>query len=78
MERGVIRGLVRYTNKNPVRGAVVILERMVTVFNEELQEADVTGVYQNYTFTNKSGEFCFPVNDTKSTYRIKVFDNHHE
>ena len=77
MAYAVIKGLVRDTNKAPVREAVVILERLVPVFNEDLQEEDFSGVYLGHTLTNRYGEFCFRVSDRTSTYRIKVFDNGH-
>jgi hypothetical protein len=51
---------------------------MVQVFNEEQMEEDWEGVYLNFTQTNRYGEFYFPVSDSTLTYRIKVFDNHHE
>ena len=78
MARGLIRGMVRYKNRVPVRGAIIILERMVNVFNEELKEDDWEGVYLGFTQTNIYGEFCFSVPDNTVTYRVKVFDNHHE
>lgn len=78
MARGMIRGMVRYKNRVPVRGAIIILERMVNVFNEQLKEEDWEGVYLGYTKTNMHGEFCFSVPDNTVTYRVKVFDNRHE
>ena len=78
MARGMIRGMVRYKNRVPVRGAIIILERMVNVFNEELKEDDWEGVYLGFAQTNMHGEFCFSVPDNAVTYRVKVFDNHHE
>jgi hypothetical protein len=77
MAYAVIKGLVRDTNKTPVREAIIILERLVPVFNEDLQEEDFSGVYLGHTLTNPYGEFCFRVSDRTSTYRIKVFDNGH-
>nr|WP_314459065.1 hypothetical protein [uncultured Clostridium sp.] len=78
MAHGIIKGMVSYRNRVPVGGAVIILERMVSVFNEELKEEILESVYLDYTQTNRCGEFYFPVSDTTATYRIKVFDNHHE
>jgi hypothetical protein len=78
MAHAIIRGMVRYRNRVPVRGAIIILERMVNVFNEELKEEDWEGVYLGYAQTNMHGEFCFSVPDNTNTYRVKVFDNHHE
>jgi len=78
MARGMIRGMVRYKNRVPVRGAIIILERMVNVFNEQLKEEDWEGVYLGYTQTNMHGEFCFSVPDNTVTYWVKVFDNRHE
>lgn len=78
MAHAIIKGMVRYGNRVPARGAIIILERMVQVFNEERMEEDWEGVYLNFTQTNRYGEFYFPVSDSTVTYRIKVFDNHHE
>lgn len=78
MAHAVIKGMVSYRNCDPVGGAVIILERMVSVFNEELKEEKLKSVFLDYTQTNRCGEFCFPVPDTTATYRIKVFNNHHE
>ena len=70
MAHGIIKGMVSYKNCGPVRGAVIILERM--------DSENLKSVYLDYTQTDRCGEFCFPVSDTTATYRIKVFDNHHE
>ena len=78
MAHGIIRGIVRYKNRVPVRGVIIILEQMVNVFNEELKEEDWEGVYLGFTQTNMHGEFCFSVPDNTVTYLVKVFDNHHE
>lgn len=77
MAHAVIRGLVRNTNRSPVMGAVVILERLVPVFNEELKEEDLSSVYLCHALTNRYGEFCFAVPDKTSMYCVKVFDNGH-
>ena len=77
MAHAIIRGLVRHTNRAPVMGAIVILERLVPVFNEERKEEDLSSVYLGHTLTNRHGEFCFAVSDRTSTYRVKVFDNSH-
>lgn len=76
-ENVLIRGWVRYQDFSPVKGAVVILEMIPCAYNEELQEEDFQGIYLNHTLTNSNGEFCFIITDKKSSYKIKVFDNHH-
>ncbi|RFZ76753.1 hypothetical protein DS742_21910 [Lacrimispora amygdalina] len=78
MAHAIIKGMVSYRNCGPVGGAVIILERIDSVFNEELNEEHLKNVYLDYTQSNRCGEFCFPVSDTTATYRIRVFDNHHE
>ncbi|WP_077611676.1 hypothetical protein [Clostridium sp. Marseille-P2415] len=76
-ENVLIKGWIRYQDFSPVRGAVVILEKIDCFYNEELQEEDYQGIYLNHTLTNRNGEFCFIITDKKSSYKIKVFDNHH-
>ncbi|MFT4005823.1 MAG: hypothetical protein QM683_09370 [Lacrimispora sp.] len=73
----LIRGLVRYRDCTPVRGAVVILEKVSSVYNEEKQKEECRESYVNHALTNPKGEFCFAVTDKKSSYKIKIFDNHH-
>ncbi|WP_124067823.1 hypothetical protein [Clostridium sp. E02] len=68
MEHAIVKGFVRYTNRNPASEVIVILEKL----NEDQQ-----GIYLNYTLTNRRGEFCFFIPDKTCTYCIKVFDNHH-
>ena len=52
MARGLIRGMVRYKNRVPARGAIIILERMVNVFNEELKE-DIEILYPFSEISNE-------------------------
>lgn len=77
MEHVLIKGWVHYGNFCPAKGAIVILERIICVYNEQLQEDDYQGIYVNHTLTNGNGEFCFIITDRTSSYKIKVFDNHH-
>lgn len=73
----LIRGLVRYSDFTPVRGAVVILEKVARVYNEESQKEEYRESYVNHGLTSPRGEFCFAVTDKRSSYKIKIFDNHH-
>ncbi|MBE7719453.1 hypothetical protein [Lacrimispora indolis] len=78
MEGILIKGRVRYKDSCPVIGAVVILEKLSPVYDEELQENGQIGTYLEHTLTNEWGEFCFSISDKTSSYKIKVFDNHHK
>lgn len=73
----LIRGRIRYKDFTPVRGAVVILEKISVVYNEELKEEKQQESYISHALTNCMGEFCFPVTDRNSSYKVKIFDNHH-
>lgn len=73
----LIRGYVRYRDLTPVRGAVVILEKTLSFYNEELQKEELQQSYLAHALTNRKGEFCFSVTDRMSSYKIKIYDNHH-
>ncbi|HCD42703.1 MAG TPA: hypothetical protein DEQ64_02990 [Lachnoclostridium sp.] len=75
MEGILIKGRVRYKDSCPVKGAVVILEKLVPIYNQ--QEQGYEGTCLEHTMTNDRGEFCFSITDKMSSYKIKVFDNHH-
>ncbi len=77
MEGILIIGKVRYKDSCPVKGAIVILEKLVPIYNEDVQEQEYEGSYLGHGLTNDQGEFCFSISDRMSSYKIKVFDNHH-
>lgn len=77
MEGILIIGRVRYKDSCPVKGAIVILEKLVSIYNEDVQEQEYEGTYLGHGLTNDHGEFCFSISDRMSSYKIKVFDNHH-
>lgn len=77
LENVVVRGYVRYRDYTPVKGAIVILEKMISEYNEVLQQEERLMVYHSHTLTNQNGEFSFLLMDRTSIYKIKVFDNHH-
>jgi len=77
MEGILIKGRVRYKDSCPVKGAIVILEKLVPIYNKEVQEQKYEGTYLDHGLTNDQGEFCFSISDKMSSYKIKVFDNHH-
>ena len=77
MEGILIKGRVRYKDSCPVKGAVVILEKLVPASDEIPQEQGREGTCLEHGLTNERGEFCFSISDKMSCYKIKVFDNHH-
>lgn len=77
MEGILIKGRVRYKDSCPVKGAIVILEKLVPIYNEEIEGLKYEGTYLEHGLTNHQGEFCFSISDRTSSYKIKVFDNHH-
>lgn len=66
----LIKGCVHYEDNSPVKGTIVILEKISC----EEQGEDI---YITHTLTNCYGEFCFFISDRTSYYKIKVFNNHH-
>ncbi|WP_349947380.1 hypothetical protein ABFV83_02515 [Lacrimispora sp. BS-2] len=77
MEGILIKGRVGYKDSCPVKDAIVILEKLVPVYDQESQEQEFEGTCLEHTTTNDQGEFCFSITDKMSSYKIKVFDNHH-
>lgn len=74
----LIRGFVHDIAYCPIINAIVILDKIIIEFNEELQKEETYSVYLAHTLTNEFGEFCFYISDKLSGYKIKVFDNYHE
>lgn len=74
----LLRGFVHDSNYLPVINAIVILDKIMVEFNEELQKEESYFIYLAHTLTNEYGEFCFYITDKLSGYKIKVFDNYHE
>ena len=77
MEGILIKGRVRYKDSCPVKGAVVILEKLIPVCEEGFQDQRPEGTCLEHALTNERGEFCFSISDKMSSYKIKIFDNHH-
>lgn len=77
IEKVLIKGCVHYKDGSPVEGAIVILEKKLCKYNEELQEEQERNIYLADTITSCNGEFCFFITDRTSYYKIKVFDNNH-
>ncbi|SEW23298.1 hypothetical protein [[Clostridium] fimetarium] len=75
IEKVLIHGYIHYKEGGPVQGAIVILEKIPSEYNEELQEEQKQVIYLANTVTSSNGEFCFFVTDRTSYYKIKVFDN---
>lgn len=74
----LVRGFVHDIAYRPIINAIVILDKIIVEFNEELQKEESYCVYLAHTLTNELGEFCFYITDKLSGYKIKVFDNYHE
>ncbi|ADL05448.1 conserved hypothetical protein [[Clostridium] saccharolyticum WM1] len=77
MEGILIKGKVRYKDSCPVKGAVVLLEKLVPCSEEGAEEQGTAGTYLEHALTNGQGEFCFSISDRLSSYKIKIFDNRH-
>lgn len=71
----LIKGYVCYEDREPVKGAIVILQELFSRDRSCEFNKDEEAVYSTYTTTNCHGEFCLFICDKSKYYKIKVFDN---
>jgi hypothetical protein len=70
-EHKLIRGYIQDKKRNPIKGAVVILEKIQPEYcGIETEHEDIC---IDYMVTNRQGEYCFVISDITSYYKIKVF-----
>lgn len=74
-DKVLLKGYVYYEDKEPVKGAIVILEQLFRRDRSCKCNKDEEAVYSTYTITNCYGEFCFFIYDRTKYYKIKIFDN---
>lgn len=78
LKRVLVNGKVCYENGSPIENAIVFLEAFFPyIYHDKYYRFSIKydKKYCGYAITNRKGEFCFPIHDTRYYYKIKVFNN---